>query len=419
VVVEQPVRAGWKLVKPEKPSELTTDLYRFDVEVKAGETVKYEVSEELPRIDPFEVTKQADWTGFATSLGLDVWTENRRTPEDSFLMQVVNPTTLHVTHKDRRTTTYFFKNRSDEDRVVWLEHNVPEERYLLGDAEPVEKGTGRYRFKLELKKGHTGTHAVVEEFRTARPEPFQLQTLAGYSAVRPGDEDGPAQRFVTDLGFEVWQTRKGEPEALVSGRFVKGDLHTAAREVETVTYHARNRAAAERTFVIEHAVRPNWAVAGERPAGPAGRCCQYTVKAAAGALTRQPVSEERVVPKKEAVGEISDDRLKVILASTAVKDAVKESLKKAVGMRTELEQMGATLKDQRAQAKEISEEQARLRTNMEKLPQTSELYKRYLGKLDQEETALEKVQAEVKQKEVEERRQKKEYDGFLEKLNVE
>ena len=39
----------------------------FEVDVKAGETVKYEVSEELPRIDPFANTKQADWTGFATS----------------------------------------------------------------------------------------------------------------------------------------------------------------------------------------------------------------------------------------------------------------------------------------------------------------------------------------------------------------
>ena len=103
VVLEQPIRAGWKLVLPEKPAEMTTDLYRFDVDVKAGETVKYEVSEELPRIDPFAVTKQADWTGFATSLGLDVWTENKRTPEDSFLMQVVNPNTLQVTHKDRRS----------------------------------------------------------------------------------------------------------------------------------------------------------------------------------------------------------------------------------------------------------------------------------------------------------------------------
>ena len=61
----------------------------------------------------------------------------------------------------------------------------------------------------------------------------------------------------------------------------------------------------------------------------------------------------------------------------------------------------------------------RLRTNMDKLPQMSELYKRYLGKLDQAETALEKVQEQVKSKESDERKQKKELEGFLEKLNVE
>jgi hypothetical protein len=420
VVIEQPMRSGWKLVKPEKPSELTTELYRFDVDVKSGETVKYEVSEELPRIDPFEVSKQADWTGFATSLGLDVWTENRRTPEDSFLMQVVNPTTLHVTHKDRRTTTYFFKNRADEDRVVWLEHHVPTGRQLLGDAEPVEPGTGRYRFKLELKKGKTVSHAVVEEFRTARPEPFALQTLAGYATRRPAEDDGPAQRFITELEFEVWQTRKTEPESLVSGRLVKGELRTSAREVETMTYHVRNRGAVERTFTIEHTVRPNWSVSGERkPADASARCCQHTIQVAAGALVRQPVNEERVVPRKEAAGELGEDRLKVILASAAIPAAVKEGLSKAVGLRTTLDQTTATLKDLRGQATEISEEQARLRTNMDKLPQDSELYKRYLGKLDQQETSLEKVQGQVKDREVEERRQKKEYEEFLEKLNVE
>jgi len=420
VVIEQPIKSGWKLVKPEKATETTTDLYRFDVDVKAGDTVKYAVSEELPRIDPFENTKQADWSGFATSLGLDVWSESRRNPEDSFLMQVIDPKTLQVTHKDRRTTTYFFKNRADEDRIVWLEHNVISERQLLGDVEPIEKGTSRYRFKLDLKKGQTLSHAVTEELRVAKPEAFALQTLAGYAAARPGDEDGPAQRFVTELGFELWQTRQVEPETLVSGKFVKGDLHTAAREVETVTYHIRNRAPAERTFILEHTVRPNWTVVGEkRLAEGSTRCCQYTVKSAAGSRTPQPVSEERVVPKKESVAEISEDRAKVILASPAVNAAVKESLQKAVAMRTGLEQTVLTLKDLRAQAKEISEEQARLRTNMDKLPQTSELYKRYLDKLDKAESGLEKVQGQVKESEGEERKAKKEYEGFLEKLNVE
>ena len=420
VVIEQAIRPSWKLVQPAKAAEVTAELYRFEVDVKAGETIKFEVSEELPRIDPFSVTKQADWSGFATSLGLDVWTETHRSPEDSFLMQMVNPATLHVTHKDRRTTTYFFKNRADEDRLVWLEHNVLPERQLIGNVDPVEKGTSRYRFKIDLKKGQTLSHTVSEELRVPKPEVFSLQALAGYSAAKPGEEDGPAQRFVTELGFEVWQGRKTDPEALESGRFIKGELHTKAREVETATYHIKNRAEVERTFIIEHQVRPAWAVVGDaKPVEGHAHCVQYVVKAAAGVLVKQPVGEERVVPKKELLAELTDERVKALVASAAIQGGVKEALQKAFGMRTGLELIGTTLKDLRAQVKDVSEEQARLRTNMDKLPPDSVLYKRYLGKLDTAETGLEKLQAEVKDKETEERKQKKDYEGFLEKLNVE
>src|SRR5262249_28221439 len=157
----------------------------------------------------------------------------------------------------------------------------------------------------------------------------------------------------------------------------------------------------------------------KRPADANTRCCQFTVKAAAGGLVHQPVGEERVVPRKETVNDISEDRMKIIVASPAVRAPVKEALTKAVGMRNALEQTVAVLKELRAQVKEISEEQSRLRTNMEKLPQTSELYKRYLGKLDQQETVLENVQGQAKDAEGEERKQKKEFDGYLEKLNVE
>jgi hypothetical protein len=291
---------------------------------------------------------------------------------------------------------------------------------LLGEHAPIEKGANRYRFKLDLKKGQTMSYSVTEEQRVARPENFAIQKLAGYLSARPGEDDGPAERFVTELGFEVWQTRKIDPEALVSGKFVKGELRTSAREVETVTYHIRNRATADRTFILEHTIRPNWSSAGEqKPVEGSARFCQFTVKAEAGKLVRQPVAEERIVPKRESVNEVNEERVKTILASPAIKDTVKDSLKKGFEMRTALEQTVATLKEFRNQATEISAEQARLRTNMDKLPQDSELYKRYLKKLDQEETSLEKIQSQVKEKEGEERKQKKDLEGFLEKLNVE
>ena len=202
VVIEQPIRTGWKLVQPEKPAEMTTDLYRFDVDVKAGETVKYEVSEELPRIDPFAVTKQADWTGFATSLGLDVWTENERTPEDTFLMQVVNPNTLHVTHKDRRSDDLLLQEpgRRGPRSSGWSTTSCRAAAHRQRRA----GREGSEPLPVQARP-EEGADAVATGDRGAaggpKPEAFALQTLAGYATAKPGEDDGPAQRFVTELGL--------------------------------------------------------------------------------------------------------------------------------------------------------------------------------------------------------------------------
>jgi len=415
VVLEQPIQAGWKLVLPEKPAEQTTEMYRFEVKVKAGETVRYEVGEELPRLDPFKEIALSDWNGFETMLGLNVWTEMRQHPEDSVLMQVIDfPKALQVTHKDRRTTTYFFRNLAEEDRVVWFEHIVPADRALIGDDEPVEKGSSRYRFRLDVKKGQTASKVVSEERRVARPELIGLLTLAGYPSASPGADDGPAERFVTKLGFDVWQTRKILLPELVSGRFVKGELHTAAREVETATYHIRNRASGDRTFLLEHPARPNWAlVDAAKPPRP------FLVKAAGNQRVSHTVSEERIVSKKEPIAEVSGERLKTLLSNPSLKRELKDGLQNALKLQTTLEQTISSLNDLRTQVQTIAEEQARLRTNMDKLPPTSELYKRYLSKLDEQETALERIQELRKGKEAEAKSQKHEFDGFLERLNVE
>lgn len=415
VVLEQPIQEGWKLVRPEKPAEKTTDMYRFEVLVKAGRTIEYEVIEEQPRTNETKEIVQGDLKGFQTSLGFDVWSESRRTPEDTLLMQVLEfPKALQVTHKDRRATTYYFGNRTEEDRVLWFEHFVPADRLLIGDEAPVEKGSSRYRFRLEAKRGQTVSKVVTEELRVARPELFALQTLAGYPSKSPDTEEGPAERFVSPLGFAVWQARKTAPAELVTGRFVRGELHTSVREIETVTYHIRNRSLGERTFLVEHPARSNWnLVDAAKPLRP------IAVKAEGNKRVSHAVSEERLVSKKEAVGDISQDRLKILVNHSSLTKELKDALQKAVGMRMKLDAMISTLKDLRAQVQTISVEQSRLRMNMDKLPTTSELYKRYLGKLDQQETALERICELLKRQEGEERQQKKDYEGLLELLNVE
>ena len=447
IVIEQPARDGWKFTEArkvtqiaagkkdedgiekeatwkagdvEKPSERTRDLYRFTVDVKAGETIKYEVSEELPRIDPFENTKQADWTGFATTLGLDVWTDSNRTPEDDFGIEVVN-NALKVTHKDRRTTTYSLKNRADVERTITLEHFVPKGRLLVGDVKPAGADQLRYTYKLVLPPGKTLSQTVVDEFDTAKPEMFAMKSgNYGRGVQAPvGMEvsDIPAERFITELGFDVWTTRRPHPEKLINGKFFKSELHTTALNQETVTYHIRNYAPGERTFTLDHHVRPQWSFVGnDQPVEGLRACFRAAVKGKKEVTVKHDVTEERQQARKETLESINEERLALLLASASLTDGVKDNIRKGTGMLKALTATAATLKDLQAQMKEITEEQNRIKGNLERLPETSEVYKRLIDKFDKQETALEKVQVQTAEKSTLEKTQKKEYESFLEKL---
>jgi hypothetical protein len=60
VLIEYPLDASWKLVKPEKPAEKTRDLYRFAVAAKPGEPAQLTVEEERTDSQRIALTNMDD-----------------------------------------------------------------------------------------------------------------------------------------------------------------------------------------------------------------------------------------------------------------------------------------------------------------------------------------------------------------------
>jgi hypothetical protein len=60
-----------------------------------------------------------------------------------------------------------------------------------------------------------------------------------------------------------------------------------------------------------------------------------------------------------------------------------------------------------------------MRANMERVPQTSQAYKRYLKKFDDQETEIEKHRATVTKLQKKADGQRKDYEAFLLNINVE
>jgi hypothetical protein len=84
VILEQPIRQGWKLVADLKPAEESATSYRFRVEVKAKESKDFVVEEDTPRSTTIKLTN-------VTEPMIETYlTQKELTPElEKFLRQIV------------------------------------------------------------------------------------------------------------------------------------------------------------------------------------------------------------------------------------------------------------------------------------------------------------------------------------------
>lgn len=160
VIIEHPIRSGWKLVDPAKPAEQTRNLYRFEVKVASGATASLAVAEDQARVD--QVALQGGQAHYVASTGITVKEVITQHEERLQSVQVVKGI-LTPTLKARETRSRYVQNLSDVNRLFNIDHIVRAEWTLLpADGTPVI-GPGVYRTTLKVDKGKAGQQKVTEE----------------------------------------------------------------------------------------------------------------------------------------------------------------------------------------------------------------------------------------------------------------
>jgi DNA repair exonuclease SbcCD ATPase subunit len=97
---------------------------------------------------------------------------------------------------------------------------------------------------------------------------------------------------------------------------------------------------------------------------------------------------------------------------------VQEALQRVVRFRDRLSRTTGRRSGLEQRMKEIGQEQTRIRENMGRLGQTSELYNRYVKKLDQQEIEMEKLRKEIEALKGMEEEQKRELQDHLMGLDM-
>ncbi len=226
--------------------------------------------------------------------------------------------------------------------------------------------------------------------------------------------------YAIDLGVEVEPVFKRDPDRLTSVKIVKGILHVTHKLRDARTYNIKNRSSHDRTLLVEQPFRQDWKlVTPEKASERTREVYRFELNVAAGKSASQEVVEEQDRLNQVALTNSDDQSMRFFLTSTVPSQAVKDALAKAIELKVKLAGTQRQIAELDRQLKAITDDQTRLRANLQNVPPTAAAYKRYLEKFDTQETEIEKLQAQTKDLRKSEEQQRKDYEGYLLSLNVE
>jgi hypothetical protein len=318
-----------------------------------------------------------------------------------------------VRYTSRQTRTYTIRNRTRQEKTVIIEHPISTGWKLAGGAQqPFETSRDAYRFAVKASTGKGPVKLDVTEEQDLG-EPFAMTA----KTVTTG-----AQTLVSPmrLGIEIEQLNKQQPEELLGVKLAKGKIGTTIKYVESKLYRIRNHSDQDREITLEHQLPPDWKLVGDGNLVEGTKdLYRFRLKLPPGKTAEQLVVEQNSPTAWSDLASVTDEPLAAFLASPAVGAAVKAALKEVAERRGRLAQAAAEEAGGNERLRAITEEQARLRANIDKVPRESAAYKRYLEKFDKQETEIEQLQAKIAENRQRQQQLKKEYDEYLKNLSVE
>jgi predicted RNase H-like nuclease (RuvC/YqgF family) len=171
--------------------------------------------------------------------------------------------------------------------------------------------------------------------------------------------------------------------------------------------------------LIEQPYRSDWKLI--EPMEPADRTrdlYRFIVRVEPGKTASLHVKETLPVQETVQLMDSGIDFMAYYVRAKEVSPQVREALQRVVTLRTKLEDTRAQRTRLEQRVGEITTEHARIRENMQRLPQNSDLYSRYVKKLDQQETELEKLRKEIEASKHIEDEQRRELQTYVMNLDV-
>jgi hypothetical protein len=226
------------------------------------------------------------------------------------------------------------------------------------------------------------------------------------------------------VDLDVSVLRKDENnERVRKVKLVRGAFDVTSLYQNTVAYTFTNKdKARDRMVVVEQPRMGGWTLAEpKKPYEQTDALYRFEVPVEAGKAGTIKVVQELV--SSRTIGVLEFD-LPTLLSyqqqgGGVVSDSVIQAFREAQRLQSVVSQAQQRIRDLEAQRQAIDADQSRLRQNMQSIDRTTDLYKRYLAKLTEQETKVEQLATDLEKAREGLRKAEGDLNAYVAGLNVE
>jgi hypothetical protein len=254
--------------------------------------------------------------------------------------------------------------------------------------------------------------------------PITVLEGASYAGDARIDNVPPGQErlisYGVDLQVLVDGTKGEDTDVIQTGKIVKGVLEVTRKLVHTHHYAAENKGDKDKTLIVEHPRRGgDWRlVEPSEPLEKTDAVYRFKESLPAGKSAAVKVVEELISSQQIALIGTDVGALEFYGRTDRIPTKVRDVINKAIALRNAMTDTERQIEEKRAKLNEVSTEQTRIRENIKTVDRSSDYATRLLKKLNDQETAIEKLQTENDDLHKRLDTQRKEFETYLQNTSV-
>ncbi|WP_447968652.1 hypothetical protein [Nitrospira sp. M1] len=249
---------------------------------------------------------------------------------------------------------------------------------------------------------------------------FDDNAYAGDAQMKDlAPKQGRLISYALDLTTEVHRKPAPSQQKLLSARLRKGVLIATRKALKSTTYDVTNRSQKQKMVLIEHPYRSGWNLVDTiNPREHTRNVYRFAINVDSEKTESFTVQEGKPLEETVSLVTSGHETIGIYLKSQQVNSDVKEALEQVVKLRQQLSQTREARQQLETRTANIASDQKRIRENMRRLSNQSQLYTRYVKKLHAQETELETIQQQLNTLITKERSQKNTFEEYVIGLEI-